>query len=189
MEWDFQFSFMSSFEWNKIIGAVLMTALVIKAIDVAGDALVKPHEPERNVYVVAGSAEASLTEQPAAPAPEALEEFSPLLASASAEMGKKVARKCAACHSFDKGGRKKVGPNLWNIVNAKRARSADFSYSGALSKAGGAWGYEELNAFLADPKGSVPGTRMSFAGLKEASDRAAVIAYLRSLSDNPAPLP
>ena len=181
---------MSSFEWNKIIGAVLMTALVIKAIDVAGDALVKPHEPERNVYVVAGSAEASLTEQPAAAAaPEALEEFSPLLASAGAETGKKVARKCAACHSFDKGGRKKVGPNLWNIVNAKKARSADFSYSGALSKAGGAWGYEELNAFLADPKGSVPGTRMSFAGLKEASDRAAVIAYLRSLSDNPAPLP
>lgn len=180
---------MSAFEWNKIIGAVLMTALVIKVIDVAGDALVKPRELEKNVYVAAASGEASVPEQPAAPAGEALGDIGPLLASASAETGKKVARKCAICHSFEKGGPKKVGPNLWNIVNAEKARSAGFRYSASMSKAGGAWSYEELNAFLADPKRTVPGNKMAFAGLKKESDRADVIAYLRSLSDTPTPLP
>ena len=192
--WDFRISFMSAFEWSKIIGAVLMTALVTKVIDVVGDALVAPQELKKNVYVVggsvvAGAAEATIPEEAAAPARKALEKIGPLLASADVETGKKVARKCAACHSFDKGGRKKVGPNLWNIVNAKRARSADFAYSESMSKAGGAWSYEELDAFLADPKRTVPGTKMAFAGLRKAQDRADVIAYLRSLSDDPAPLP
>ena len=180
---------MSLFEWNKVIGAILMTGLVTKVIDVAGDALVAPHELKKNVYVVAGAAEASITERPAAPVQQALGKIGPLVASADVERGRKAAKKCAVCHSFDKGGPKKVGPNLWNIVNAKKARSADFAYSKSLSKAGGAWGYEELNAYLADPKQTVPGTKMTFAGLKKASDRAAVIAYLRSLSDDPAPLP
>lgn len=180
---------MSLFEWNKIIGAILMTVLATKVIDVTGDALVAPREPKKNVYVVPGAAEAPITEPPAAPVQQALETIGPLLSSADVETGRKAARTCAVCHSFDKEGPKKVGPNLWNIVNAKKARSAEFAYSASLSKAGGAWSYEELNAYLANPKQAIPGTKMTFAGLKKASDRAAVIAYLRSLSDAPAPLP
>ena len=180
---------MSVFEWNKIIGAVLLVALATKAIDIAGDVLIHPVELAKNVYVV-GAPEQAVAPQPAkAPAKEGPGMIGPLLATASVEAGKKTARKCTVCHSFKKVGAKKIGPPLWNVVNAKRARSAGFGYSSGMTKAGGKWGYEELDAFIANPKKSIPGTKMIFAGVKKASDRANIIAYLRSLSDNPAPLP
>ena len=177
------------FEWNKIIGAVLMVALVTKAIDIVVDGLTYSEALERNVYVV-GAPELPATAEPAkAPAKKGPGKIGPLLATASVEAGKKTARKCTVCHSFKKVGAKKIGPPLWGVVNAKRARTAGFAYSSGLAKAGGKWGYEELDAFIANPKKSVPGTKMIFAGVKKASDRANLIAFLRSLSDNPAPLP
>ncbi len=180
---------MSVFEWNKIIGAVLVVALVTKAIDTVTDGLTHSEALERNVYVL-GAPELPAAPEPAkAPAKEGAGEIGPLLASASASAGKKTAKKCTACHGFKKGGAKKIGPPLWNVVDAKRARTPGFAYSKAMAKAGGNWGYEELDAFLANPKKSIPGTKMIFAGVKKASDRANIIAYLRSLSDNPAPLP
>ncbi|WP_370540479.1 cytochrome c family protein [Azospirillum sp. INR13] len=121
---------------------------------------------------------------PAGPAP-----IAPLLAAASPENGQKVAKACAACHSFDKGGANKVGPNLYGIVGGAKGHIQGFSYSDALVKTGGSWSYDELNKFLYDPKGYAPGTKMTFAGLKKDDDRAAVIAYLRSLADSPQPLP
>jgi cytochrome c len=179
---------MSVFEWNKIVGAVLVVALATKAIDTVVDGLTHPEELAKNVYVV-GAPEPAAPAPAKAPAKAGPGKIGPLLASADASAGKKAAKKCLACHSFKKGGKNKIGPPLWGAVNAKRARVAGFRYSKAMTKAGGAWGYEELNDFLVNPKKSIPGTKMIFAGIKKASDRANIIAFLRSLSDNPAPLP
>ena len=180
---------MSSFEWNKIIGAVLVALLAIKAFDIVGNAAVSPHKLEQNVYIVAG-VEAATPTASAAAAPKELEPIGPLLASADAEAGKKAAAKCATCHSFDKGAANKVGPNLWNIVGNKHAHAQGFAYSTAMQgKAAEAWDFDDINHFIASPRTYLPGTKMSFAGVTRASERADIIAYLRSLSDSPAALP
>jgi cytochrome c len=112
-----------------------------------------------------------------------------LLASADVEAGIKTAKKCTACHVFDKGGKNKVGPGLWNIVNADKANVDGFIYSAALAEMDGGWDYQALNAFLYKPKAYVAGTKMNFAGLKKPQDRANIIAYLRSLAEAPVALP
>src|SRR5262249_58284852 len=103
--------------------------------------------------------------------------------------GETAEKKCQACHTFNKGGRNMVGPNLWGVVGRPRASEAGFNYSAAMKSKGGNWSIDELNQFLTNPRGYVPGTNMTFAGLTRGSERADVIAYLNSLSDNPAPLP
>ena len=108
--------------------------------------------------------------------------------------GEKYAKACGACHNFEKNGPNKVGPNLYGIVDNKRAHMdaasyAPYAYSDAMQHEGGTWTYEELNKFLTNPKGYIKGTKMSFAGIPNIKDRANVIAWLRTLSDNPAPLP
>ena len=112
----------------------------------------------------------------------------PLLAAASADKGKSVARKCAICHDLKKGGKNKVGPALWGVVGANKA-GRSFRYSKALKALGGSWDYAALDGFLANPKTFVPGNKMTFPGIKTDGDRAALILYLRSLSDSPIPLP
>jgi cytochrome c2 len=112
-----------------------------------------------------------------------------LLAHADAAAGEKDAKKCAACHNFKEGGPAKIGPPLWGVVGRDIASVEDFSYSAALAGKEGAWGYQNLDAFLTEPRGWVPGTKMAFAGIKKPEERADVILYLRSLSDEPAPLP
>jgi cytochrome c len=112
-----------------------------------------------------------------------------LIAGADPAQGQTIAKKCVTCHSFEQGGPNKVGPNLWNVVGGPHAHKQDYSYSLAMSGSGGVWDYASLDKFLANPREVVPGTKMSFAGLKKPEDRAAVIAYLRTLSDNPVPLP
>jgi cytochrome c len=188
---------MSTFEINKIVGAVLAVLLVSTAIDMIGDALV-PLEPNK-----AGSRTVAATapEAPTAKAPEAPTAKAPsakaakpaslakLLASADAAAGRKIARKCSACHSLTKSGKNKIGPNLWDIVGAAKARNAGFNYSKAMRAKGGKWGYEALNAFLANPRAYIKGNKMTFAGVKKPRGRADLIAYLRSLSASPAPLP
>ncbi len=175
--------------WNKIAGAILSAGLVAMASGFVAELLYRPELPDRPAYAIGGAKAAAspAAETPAAAA--APESIAPLLASASAEKGKKLARKCSACHSFDKGGPNKVGPNLWDVVGRDMAGVAGFGYSGALKEKGGTWDYEALNEFLRKPKAFVPGTRMAFAGLKNAKDRADLIVYLRSLSDDPKPLP
>lgn len=145
---------------------------------------------------VAAPSVASATGSASAPvaAPEttapALPPVAPLLAAADPLKGQQIAKVCAACHTFDKGGPNRVGPNLWGVVNASRAHLGDgFAYSAAMKAAGGTWSYEELNAYLAKPRQSIPGNKMAFAGLNKPEDRANVIAYLRTLADSPAPLP
>ena len=112
-----------------------------------------------------------------------------MLATADIAAGQKLAKKCTACHSFDDGGPAKVGPNLYNIVNAAAARDSGFSYSEAMAGMGGEWNYSNLNGFLHKPKKWLAGTKMNFAGLKKPSDRANMIAYLRQQADAPAALP
>jgi cytochrome c len=114
----------------------------------------------------------------------------PLLAAADPEAGAKVARKCAACHSFEQGGPNKIGPNLYGVIGGPVAHRDDYSYSQALQdKAGETWSYANLDAYLESPKDFAPGNKMTFAGLKKPEDRAALLAYLRTFSDNPPPLP
>ncbi len=124
--------------------------------------------------------------QPEAPAASGI---AALIAAADPEQGKKKSRKCAACHSFDKDGKNKIGPNLWDIVGQPIAAREGFNYSGALKGLGGDWTYESLDAFLAAPKTFARGTKMTFRGVKDETDRASLIAWMRSRSDNPAPLP
>ncbi len=113
-----------------------------------------------------------------------------LLASADEAAGKKSVKKCTACHTLDQGGANKIGPNLWNIVGRQIASADDYKYSNILQeKSGDSWSYENLDSYLHKPKDWAPGTKMSFAGLKKTKERADLIAYLRSLSDSPAPLP
>lgn len=178
---------MSSFELNKIVGALLVAVLTLVVISKIGDNLVTTGGGHGGG---GHGAEATMTAKAKAPkVKEPLEPILAMLASADIEAGRKVAKKCAACHDFAKDGKNKIGPMLWNTVNAKRGSHEGFKYSSALLEKEGSWTYESLNAFLAKPKDYIPGTKMSFAGLKKTSERANMIAYMRAAADTPAPLP
>lgn len=179
---------MNAYELNKIFGAVVSSILAVTVIGFLANMLVHPHQLEKSVLDIK-VADAEPAGAAAAAAPAALDPIGPLLAKADAEAGKAVTKNCTSCHSFDKGGKNGVGPNLWDVVGNKQAHIAGFGYSPALQGAGGNWDYEKINAFLANPKAALPGTRMAFAGLRRTEDRANLIAYLRTLSDSPKPLP
>jgi cytochrome c len=176
----------SSLELNKIIGAVLVAGLVAHLSGTIASMLVKPHHAEHEAAAV-GEGGAGGAAKPAGPAP--IEPISGLLANADPAKGQEVAKKCATCHSFGNGEPAKVGPNLWGIVGNKHGHMEGFAYSTAISSIDKPWGYEELNHFIASPKVYAPGTKMGFAGLKKPEERAAVVAYLRTLADTPQPLP
>ncbi len=178
---------MSEIETNKIVGSILVSGLIIVAINVLVDEALRETGLEKPVYPVPAreSVEAAVTKAEAAPELR----LGALLAQADVEKGKKVAKKCKACHDVKQGGPNKVGPNLWGIVGASKASKDGFAYSGALGGLGGEWTYDALDAFLKRPKEYAPGTKMAFAGLKKPTDRANLIAYLRTLGDNPPPLP
>ena len=123
-------------------------------------------------------------------APAELPPIGPKLKDANVENGKAIfVKQCFTCHTIDKGGRNKVGPNQWDIVGRKKASHEGFSYSSALQAKGGDWTYEDINHMIFKPQAFVRGTKMAFAGLPKAQDRADVIAYLRTMDDYPPPLP
>lgn len=107
-----------------------------------------------------------------------------LLAAADPNAGKQKAQLCQSCHDFTQNGPNRIGPNLWGVVGRGVASHPGFAYSPALKAHGGSWSADRLSAFLASPGRDVPGTRMSFAGLRRAEDRAAVIKYLATLGKN-----
>ena len=178
---------MDSFEINKILGAILFTCLVMLSLNIAAGAMFSPAKPAKPGYEVAVTGEPAQGAKPEAAAPA--EPIEKLLASASVEKGEQAAKKCAACHTFTKGGPNRVGPNLWGIVNRPKASEAGFAYSDAIKSKGGDWNVDDLNKFLHNPRGFAAGTKMSFAGLQRENQRADVIAYLNTLSDSPKPLP
>ena len=178
---------MDSFEINKILGAVLFTCLTLLALNIAAGAVFTPKKPAKPGYEIAVQDHGAEEAKGAAPAAD--EPIGKLLATASLERGAASAKKCAACHTFYKGEPNRVGPNLWGVIGRGRAAASGFNYSAAMKAKGGTWTIDDLNQFLANPKSFVPGTAMAFAGLPRGSERADVIAYLNSLSDNPAPLP
>jgi cytochrome c len=178
---------MNSFELNKILGAVLGTCLITLALNIAAGAIFAPQKPAKPGYAIEAKAHGGAGE--AAAPKEAEQPMEVMMASASMEKGQATAKQCTACHTFEKGGPNRVGPNLWNIVGRARASEAGFSYSPAMKAKGGTWTFGELYAFLANPRGVVPGTAMTFAGLSRGQQRADVIDYLHTLSDSPMPLP
>jgi cytochrome c len=178
---------MDSFELNKILGAVLGTCLVLLVTSFAASAIFTPVKPAKPGFEIAVKEEAAGGEKAAAAAPE--EPIEKLLQTASVQKGEQAAKKCGACHDFTKGGPNKVGPNLYGIVGDKKGEGRGFNFSAAMKAKGGDWSIDDLNKFIDNPKGFVPGTAMGFAGIQKASERADVIAYLNSLSDNPQPLP
>ena len=172
------------------LGALLM---ILGPIRHAADFFVHAQPLEKQAYIVEGvedghgGSHGGGTETVVEEVPLAA-----LLAAATPEAGAKVIKKCVSCHTFDQGGGAKTGPNLWNIVGAPFGRTADFNYSGVIKDAGAAgrvWDFDELAAYLENPKAHLPGNRMSFAGLRRPKDRAAALIYLRSLSEAPVPLP
>lgn len=176
---------MDSFEWNKIAGAVLFAMLVVMGLRQVNE-IVNP-EPEVTAkgWEVPG-VEVAETAGTDAPAEEPL---AVLLAKGSADDGAKVFKKCLACHSIEKGGANKVGPNLYNTLGNSLAHTAGFAYSDAVKSHGGTWGYEEMNQWLASPRTYIPGNKMGFAGVPDAQDRANVILYMRANAENAPPLP
>ena len=179
-----------SLEGNKLVAAILTAGIVGMGSAVFAGILYRPHHLEEPVYMVEAAAPAGAGRQRRRRPRPSRSRSATLLASASADNGAKTAKKCAACHDLDSSGANKVGPGLWNVVNRPIASHEGFSYSEALaSKKGQTWDYDHLNHFLTSPKTYAPGTKMSFAGISKDSERADVIAYLRTLSDNPAPLP
>lgn len=180
---------MDSFELNKIMGAILGTCLVLLLTNFTANAIFAPKMPEKPGFLIAAKESDSGAAAAKGGEAAASEPIEKLLQTASAEKGATAAKKCAACHTFDKGGPNRVGPNLWGVVNRDRASEAGFNYSAAMKAKGGKWTYEDLNAFIANPKAAVPGTAMGFAGIQKDSERADVIGYLRTLADTPAPLP
>lgn len=179
---------MDSFEFNKIAAAVLIALLTIKGADLVSDALIHPKMLKENAFKIEGvSVSAHAGEaQPEKKGPGAIE---PLLATASAELGAHVFKKCTSCHTIEKGGPNRIGPNLYGIVGAPKAKHPDYVYSKAMESKGGTWTYDDLNVYLYQPRDFVPGTKMSFAGIKDDKERADLIAYLRQETDNPPPIP
>ncbi len=178
--------------FNTYAGFFLGTVFAVLSINMISEAIFHTEAPEKPGYIIEvaeGGGAAATEGSGEAAAPEAI---GPLLASADAAKGATVFKKCAACHTAENGGANKVGPNLWNIVNRPVASHEGFSYSAAMkahADGGKTWDYDSLDHFITKPKSFVSGTSMGFAGIGKIGERADLIAYLRSLSDSPAPLP
>jgi cytochrome c len=181
---------MDSFEWNKIIGAVLGTAIFIFVVRLVAEKVYEPEHPAKPGYVVEGVVETPAGGGAAtAAAAEVIPDFGTVLPTADVANGKTISGRCEQCHDISKGGPNKIGPELWNVVGRARATEAGFSYSSAMKGKGGTWTYDELFKFLHSPGSYIPGTKMSFAGLRSEKDRIDLLAFLRTQEDTPAAIP
>lgn len=179
---------MDNLKTNKILAAFLLAGLLAMGGGKIAEILVPDEKLAENSYPIEVK-QVSTEGNSAAPTDQGPEPILALLSSADIQAGMKLAKKCTACHEFSEDGKNKTGPMLWNIVDAGKGEKDGFQYSDALVGMGGQWDYESLNAFLYKPKAYIKGTKMNFTGLKKPSDRANMIAYLRSLSASPVALP
>lgn len=180
---------MDSWEWNKIAGAVLGTLIFVMVLKIVSDSIYEPAEPAKPGYVVEGVVEPTAGGGEAKPVEEAMPDWGTVLASADVVKGKEISGRCLQCHDLSKGGPNKIGPNLWGVVGRARASHEGFSYSGAMKAKGGNWTFDELFKFLKSPGSYIPGTKMSFAGLRSPQERTNLIAWLRTQSDSPVAIP
>ena len=180
---------MDSFELNKIIGAILLVALLVIGIGKVSNLVFKVNKPEKSNYKVELDIETAETKGDEEPVQREIVDIAALLSTGDLAHGEKVFKKCSACHSIKSGGGNKIGPALYNVVGRKVGVLDDYKYSKALAEYEKNWSFEELNGFLLKPKDWIKGTKMAYAGLRKEKDRASVILYLNKYSDSPLPLP
>ena len=180
---------MDSFELNKIIGAILLVALLVIGLSKVSNLVFKINKPEKSNYKVELDVESAETKGDEEPVQREIVDIAALLSTGDLAHGEKVFKKCSACHSIKSGGGNKIGPALYNVVGRKVGVLDDYKYSKALAEYEKNWSFEELNGFLLKPKDWIKGTKMAYAGLRKEKDRASVILYLNKYSDSPLPLP
>ncbi|MDC3104597.1 cytochrome c family protein [Candidatus Pelagibacter bacterium] len=180
---------MDSFEINKIIAAVLLTALLIIGIGKFADMLFYVEKPKQSAYQIDGLEKAvASTEKDETKTLEKVD-IAQLLAMGDLAHGEKVFKKCSACHMIASDGKNMIGPNLWNVIGRKAGSVSDYKYSKAMVAYAKQWSFEEMNSYLIKPQAYIKGTKMAFAGLRKEKDRASVILYMNSKSSSPKPLP
>jgi len=173
---------------NKIIVSIVFAVILIIGINKIADSIYYVEKPEKSAYQVESvTTVASTTASEINSENSGSENIMALFASASAAEGAKVFSKCKSCHSIAKGGGNKIGPALWGVLGRKAGSLSDYKYSKAMSAYGKSWSFEEMDGFLAKPKEWIKGTKMSYAGLKNAKDRAALILYMNENTDSPLP--
>ena len=181
---------MDSFEINKIIAAILMTALVLIGIGKLTDVIFHVDKPKESAYKIEGVEVASSNEtKKDKKAVKEVVDIKSLLAMGDLSHGQKVFKKCSACHMIVSDGKNMIGPNLWGVIGRQAGSITDYKYSKAMIAYGKEWSFEEMNAYLIKPQAYIKGTKMAFAGLRKEKDRASVILYMNSKSDSPLTTP
>ena len=181
---------MDSFEINKIIAAVLLTALIVIGIGKFTDILFHVEKPKESAYKIEGleTAVASTSSNSETKVVEKVD-IAQLLSLGDLAHGEKVFKKCSACHMIASGGKNMIGPNLWGVIGRTAGSVSDYKYSKAMVAYAKQWSFEEMNSYLIKPQAYVKGTKMAFAGLRKEKDRASVILFMNSKSSSPKPLP
>ena len=174
---------------NKIIVSIVLAIFLVLGINKITDVIYYVEKPEKSAYQVDSVVSvASTTSTESNSESSESGDIMALFASVNAADGAKIFKKCAACHSIAQGGANKIGPALWGVIGRKAGGVTDYKYSKAMAAYGKSWSFEEMNGFLIKPKEWIKGTKMSFAGLKNAKERAAVILYMNENSHSPLPL-
>jgi len=174
---------------NKIIVSIVFAIILVIGINKITDVIFYVEKPEKSAYQVASTITvASNTSAETSAASSVSVNIMDLFASTSAAEGEKVFKKCAACHSIAEGGKNKIGPALWGVLGRKAGSLSNYKYSKAMTAYGKSWSFEEMNSFLIKPKDWIKGTKMSFAGIKNPKERAAVILYMNKNTSDPLPL-
>ena len=173
---------------NKIVASIILAVVLVLGINKIADIIFYVEKPEKSAYQVADISTTTTRETTSESSSAGPGDIMALLASANIADGEKIFKKCAACHSIAKGGSNKIGPALWGILGRQAGSISDYKYSKAMAAHGKSWPFEEMNGFLTKPKAWIKGTKMSFAGLKKETERAAVILYMNNNTDSPLPL-
>tara|TARA_Y100000816_G_C25754641_1_gene396684 strand:+ start:68 stop:613 length:546 start_codon:yes stop_codon:yes gene_type:complete len=181
---------MDSFEINKIIAAILLTALIVIGIGKFADVLFHVEKPKESAYQIEGLEIVSNEKKSDNNVKEIAQvDIAQLLSLGDLAHGEKVFKKCSACHMIASDGKNMIGPNLWGVIGRTAGSISDYKYSKAMVAYGKEWSFEEMNSYLIKPQAYIKGTKMAFAGLRKEKDRASVILYMNSKSATPKPLP